>query len=94
MGAPVGGFLMGAGASLITKPIRKEMDEEHLEFNDSASEAFMFGGAGSVITTLGCSALNPLVATQIPIAVQVGTASFLISQGFKNGFCDNPFQRT
>lgn len=78
MTAPVGGFLLGAGASLISKPIRKDIIEEHLEFKDSVSEALVFGAVGSVVTTVGCATLVHPVATQIPIA---GTLAFASIKG-------------
>jgi len=47
MAPPVRGFLFGAGSSLISKPIRKEMSGEHLDFDDSVSEALKFGAIGA-----------------------------------------------
>lgn len=47
------GFLLATGASLVSKPIRKEMSEEHLEFDDSVSEALTFGTAGAGLALLG-----------------------------------------
>jgi hypothetical protein len=81
---------MGAGVSLVTKPYRKDLCEEHLEFEDSVSEALVFGGVGSVITTLGCSALNPAVGAQIPNAYKLASGAYLCAKIIK---CedDNPF---
>ena len=43
---PLRGFLIGVGSSLISKPFRKDFDGEHLEFDDSVSEALHFGAIG------------------------------------------------
>jgi len=90
MAAPVGGFLVGAGASLISKPIRKDISEEHLEFEDSVSEALVYGAVGSVVTTVGCAALVPEVATQIPMTCKFAAASttgaFLLSERCKYNY--------
>ena len=49
--------LIGAGASLVSIPFRKDMAGEHLEFEDSLTEAVAFGVTGAGLGA-GFGALN------------------------------------
>jgi len=59
---PLRGFFIGIGSSLISKPFRKEMSGEHLDFDDSVSEALIFGvlgaGIGSGVDLLNTAATS------------------------------------
>ncbi|KAL7014848.1 hypothetical protein ACKWTF_016151 [Chironomus riparius] len=74
---PVRGFCIGAGSSLMSKPFRKEMNGEHLEFDDSVGEALTFGAIGASIGSGIALANGAVTATEISTAVVTLTGAVL-----------------
>ncbi|XP_070507958.1 uncharacterized protein [Chironomus tepperi] len=82
---PISGFLFGTASSLMSKPIRKEISGEQLEFDDSVSEALTLGMIGaSVGSGIGLIAGAATAAeTAIAVATLTGAAK-LGADLFKN----------